>query len=422
MLLATSVLGFALAAFLYANTHVWLRDPPDLARYRAQIHRANVVCECLGVYCLLLAVPPAVVTVTANRPVRWLAAMLTLVALIGYQRSGASLLQRHLERHRNNWRRRIVALLGWTFTLLVICLGAWLFVAALQAPDDRLVPALVLVGFLLLVSLYGMWAQPGAGAAASPRGHRVAQSTGHGGGMPAPPYRSPLETNAPPPPSGAGQDDRRGTIARWLTSWLLQVVTLLLVIATFVAVIIVLHDEHNADAQSVRTARYDTAAALSSAAALEAQALQAQHNTEVVTGELTSKVYVTRLREAMVGLLSVLRTRVELQPAVPLSDLHVSVDDGIAILRTKADPHVLTALGNFSGQMHITYDNFHRSHKRHKLTPRDHLRVCRTIKFGNVAVLDFRGVSRTGVAQHPHLTSAPQCSPHPRSAHHRSRH
>src|ERR1700704_4062056 len=85
MLLATSALGFIFATLLYANTYAWLLEPPDRARFYAQIHRANVVSECFGVYCLLIAVPPTVVSVTSNQSLRWFVAVITLLTLVGYQ-------------------------------------------------------------------------------------------------------------------------------------------------------------------------------------------------------------------------------------------------------------------------------------------------------------------------------------------------
>jgi hypothetical protein len=104
--------------------------------------------------------------------------------------------------------------------------------------------------------------------------------------------------------------------------------TLLAVIATLVLVVVTLHDQHNANAQTLASVKQGQSAALSSIAALEGQTLQAQRAQRadaVTTGELTAKVFVTRIRQALTGLLAVLRTKRELRPAIPISDLHAAI-------------------------------------------------------------------------------------------------
>src|SRR6478609_4541942 len=160
ILLSTSALGFIVATLLYANTYAWLLDPPDIVRFHSQIHRANVVSECFGVYCLLLAIPVTIVSVTGNGAVRWFVAVVTLVAIAGYQLSGASLLSHYLAQHSSKWRRAVISLIGAAFTALLVGLGLWLFVAAVNASDARLVPAFVIVGFLTLAGAYAIWAEP----------------------------------------------------------------------------------------------------------------------------------------------------------------------------------------------------------------------------------------------------------------------
>ena len=401
VLLATSALGFIVATLLYANTYAWLLDPPDSSRFHAQIHRANVVSECFGVYCLILAIPVTVVSVTTNGAVRWFVAAITLLALVGYQLSGASLLQHYLARHTSRWRRAVILLIGAAFTALLVGLGAWLFLAALSGSDARLVPAFVIVGFLLLAGVYAIRAEPLPGPVAP----IIA------GGAPSGPSTPPgLPTNAPPwEVAEAVRRQPREQNRRPLLSWLLTLLTMLLVIATLVLVIVTLHDQRDADAQELRTAKQGQAAVLSSLAALEGQNLQAQRNAAVTTGELTARVFVTRVRQALVGLLAVLRTHRELRPAIPISDLHVSVPSGVAMLHTKVDDHVLTDLGNFFGQMRITYSNFHMGRRHRRISRRDRLRVCRTIKFGNKALLDFKSVPRSGVGPHAHPVVPKAC-------------
>ena len=149
-----------MATLLYANTYEWLLDPPDHARFQSQIHRANVVSECFGVYCLLLAIPVTIVSVTRSDAVRWFVAVVTLLAIVGYQMSGASLLSYYLAQHTTRWRRAVISLIGAAFTALLVGLGLWLFVAAVSGSDGRLVPAFVIVGFLTLAGAYGIWAEP----------------------------------------------------------------------------------------------------------------------------------------------------------------------------------------------------------------------------------------------------------------------
>jgi hypothetical protein len=47
----------------------------------------------------------------------------------------------------------------------------------------------------------------------------------------------------------------------------------------------------------------------------------------------------------------------------------------------------------------VIYGNFYLGRKHRKLSRRDHTRVCRTIKFGNKALLAFRDVPRAGVSR-----------------------
>jgi hypothetical protein len=210
----------------------------------------------------------------------------------------------------------------------------------------------------------------------------------------------------------AARHERREPAGRPLLSWLLPLLTLLAVIATLVLVVVTLHDQHNANAQTLASVKQGQSAALSSIAALEGQTLQtqrAQRADAVTTGELTAKVFVTRIRQALTGLLAVLRTKRELRPAIPISDLHVSVPSGVSLLRTNVNDSVLADLSNFFGQMHITYGNFDLGRKHRKLSRRDHMRVCRTIKFGNKALLAFRGVPRAGVSRDAQAQVPKEC-------------
>jgi hypothetical protein len=367
VLLATSALGFILATLMYANTYARLVKPAP-AEFHAQIHRANVVSECFGVYCLILAVPLTIVSVSPNQALRWFVATLTFATIVGYQFSGASLLQQYLAELEGKWSRLAVVLLGGGFTVLLLCLGGWAFVADLVSAHARLVPVFVIVAFLAVVALVAMSAQP---------------------------RKDPLATNAPPA-SVARPKQRRGMPGRGFLSWALQVISLLLLVTTLVLVIVTLQDQRSADARTTRVVSRDFAAVLSSIAGMQGQALAQQRQAEVATGELTGKVYANRVHEAIVGLLAALRTRRELRPAIPLSDLNVSVPDGVAMLRTKVDDNVLTDLSNFFGQMRITYGNFPLTRRHPKLSHRDQIRVCRTIAFGNKAAADFRGVPNVG--------------------------
>ena len=437
ILLSTSALGFIVATLLYANTYAWLLDPPDVVRFHSQIHRANVVSECFGVYCLLLAIPVTIVSVTGNGAVRWFVAIVTLVAIAGYQLSGASLLSHYLAQHTSRWRRAVISLIGAAFTALLVGLGLWLFVAAVNGSDARLVPAFVIVGFLTLAGAYAIWAEPlqsQAGSATAAPGATplqavptppatVAPSPVGAQGRPfrawpaatltGPPAQPGLPTNAPPwAVAQAARQERREPARRPLLSWMLPLLTVLAVIATLVLVVVTLHDQRNANAQTLTSVKQGQSAALSSIAALEGQTLQAQRAQRanaVTTGELTAKVFVTRIRQALTGLLAVLRTKRELRPAIPISDLHVSVPSGVSLLRTSVDDSVLTDLSNFFGQMHITYGNFDLGRKHRKLSRRDHARVCRTIKFGNKALLAFRGVPRTGVSRDAQAQVPKEC-------------
>jgi hypothetical protein len=425
VLLSTSALGFIVATLLYANSFAWLLDPPDNVRFHAQTHRANVVSECFGVYCLLLAIPVTIVSVTRNDALRWFVAAITLLALVGYQLSAASLLSHYLAQHSSTWRRAVISLIGGAFTALLVGLGIWLFAAAVSGSDARLVPAFVIVGFLMLAGAYAIWAEPlqsrsapaavaGPAPVARPpesappaQARPVAIVTG-------PPTQPGLPTNAPPwAVAQASRQERREQIRRPLSSWLLALLTLLLVIATFVLVVVTLHDQRNADARTLASVKQGQSAALSSIVALEGQTLRqtlrAQHAAAVTSGELTAQVFVSRIRVALGGLLAVLRTKRQLLPTVPLADLSVSVPSGVSLLRTNVKPSVLTDLSNFFGQMRLTYGDFDLAAKHRKLTHRDHSSVCRTIKLGNKALLDFKGVPRAGVRAHAQAKVPREC-------------
>jgi len=427
ILLSTSALGFIVATLLYANSYAWLLDPPDHARFQSQIHRANVVSECFGVYCLLLAIPVTIVSVTRSDAVRWFVAVVTLLAIVGYQMSGASLLSHYLAQHTSRWRRAVITLIGAAFTAILVGLGLWLFVAAVSGPSGRLVPAFVTVGFLTVSGAYAIWAEPLPSRADSPETPAVVPPAQPAAQLaqprpfrawPAPTLTGPapqpgLPTNAPPwAVAQAARTQRREPARRPLLSWVLPLLTLLLLVATLVLVVVTLHDQRNANAQTLASVKQGQSAALSSIAALEGQTLQAQRAQKaaaVTTGQLTAKVFVTRIRQALTGLLAVLRTKRELRPAIPISDLHVSVPSGVSLLRTSVNRDVLTDLSNFFGQMHITYGNFDLGRKHRKLSRRDHMRVCRTIKFGNRALLAFRGVPQTGVSRNVQAKVPKEC-------------
>jgi hypothetical protein len=363
VLLATSAVGFILATLMYANTYARLARPAP-EEFHAQIHRANVVSECFGVYCLILAVPLTIVSVSPNQALRWFVATLTFATIVGYQFSGASLLQRYLAELDGKWSRRVVTMLGGGFTVLLLCLGGWAFVADLVGAHARLVPVFVIVAFLAVVALLAMSAQP---------------------------RKQPHETNAPPM-AAARTKQRRELPGRGFVIVALQVLTLVLLVTTLVLVVVTLSDQRSADARATRVVSRDFAAVLSSIAGMQGQALAAQRQAQVATGELTGKVYANRVHQAVVGLLAALRTKRELPPAIPLSDLNVSVPEGVAMLRTRVNDNVLTDLSNFFGQMRITYGNFRLTRHHRKLSHRDHIRLCRTIAFGNKAEADFRGV------------------------------
>jgi hypothetical protein len=313
---------------------------------------------------------------------------------------------------------------------LLVGLGLWLFVAAVNASDARLVPAFVIVGFLTLAGAYAIWAEPlqsqAGSRAAAPAAAPLQAIPSPPAAAPArpfrawppatltgPPARPGLPTNAPPwAVAQTARQERREPARRPLLSWLLPLLTLLAVIATLVLVVVTLHDQHNANAQTLASVKQGQSAALSSIAALEGETLQAQRAQRadaVTTGELTAKVFVTRIRQALTGLLAVLRTKRELRPAAPVSDLHVSVPSGVSLLRTNVDDSVLIDLSNFFGQMHITYGNFDLGRKHRRLSRRDHVRVCRTIKFGNKALLAFRGVPRAGVSRDARAQVPKEC-------------
>ena len=160
IMLSTSALGFHRGdAAVRQHLRVAL-DPPDHARFQSQIHRANVVSECFGVYCLLLAIPVTIVSVTRSDAVRWFVAVVTLLAIVGYQMSGASLLSYYLAQHTTRWRRAVISLIGAAFTALLVGLGAVAVCCRGDRSDARLVPAFVIVGFLTLAGAYGIWAEP----------------------------------------------------------------------------------------------------------------------------------------------------------------------------------------------------------------------------------------------------------------------
>ncbi|MGZ4184492.1 MAG: hypothetical protein ACXVFA_04375 [Solirubrobacteraceae bacterium] len=418
ILLSTSALGFIVATLLYANTYAWLLDPPDTSRFHAQIHRGNVVSECFGIYCLLLAIPVTIVSVTGNDAVSWFVAAITLAALVGYQLSGASLVSHYLAQHASTWRRAVISAIGGAFTALLVGLGAWLFGAAVYGSDAPLLPAFVIVGFLTVAGAYAIWAEP-----LPEQGGTIATAPAPGAPQPAlgrPAQARPLAAVTPPTPglptnappwaiAQAARQERREQPERPLVSWLLALLTLLLVIATLVLVAVTLHDQRNANAQTVAAVKQGQSAALSSIAALEGQTLRAQRAAAVTSGELTAQVLVSRVRQALIGLLAVLRTKRELLPTVPLADLSVSVPSGVSLLRTNVGSNVLGDLSNFFGQMRITYGNFDFRRRRRRLTRSDHASVCRTIRLGNKALLDFRGVPRAGVSRNAHPALPKQC-------------
>jgi type II secretory pathway pseudopilin PulG len=403
VLLATSALGFILATLMYANTYARLVKPAP-AEFHAQIHRANVVSECFGVYCLILAVPLTIVSASPNQALRWFVATVTFATIVGYQFSGASLLQQYLAELEGKWSRLAVVLLGGGFTVLLLCLGGWAFAADLVSAHARLVPVFVLVLFLAVVALLAMSAQPKLHSEPPVMPQPISPPAPTVVTGPRPPSGAALATNAPP---GTAARRRSASPGSGLLSWLLVALTLLLLVATLVFVVLTLQDQRSADARATRAVSRDFAAVLSSIAGMQGQALAQQRQAEVATGELTGKVYSNRVHEAVVGLLAALRTRRELPPAIPLSDLNVSVPDGVAMLRTKVDDNVLTDLSNFFGQMRITYGNFRLGRRHRKLSHRDHIRVCRTIAFANKVEADFRGVPKVGLR--PRLKQPAEC-------------
>ena len=325
------------------------------------------------------------------------------MAIAGYQMSGASLLSHYLAQHSSRWRRAVISLIGAAFTALLVGLGLWLFVAAVNASDARLVPAFVIVGFLTLAGAYAIWAEPlqsqaGSRAAAPgatplqavPAAAAIAPPPAAAQARPfrawpaatltGPPAQPGLPTNAPPwAVAQAARQERREPAGRPLLSWLLPLLTLLAVIATLVLVVVTLHDQHNANAQTLASVKQGQSAALSSIAALEGQTLQAQRAQRadaVTTGELTAKVFVTRIRQALTGLLAVLRTKRELRPAIPISDLHVSVPSGVSLLRTNVDDSVLTDLSQLlRPDAHHLRELRSRPKAPQALAPRSHARV-----------------------------------------------
>jgi hypothetical protein len=369
-----------------------------------------VVWECFGIYCLLLAIPVTIVSVTGNDAASWFVAAVTLIALVGYQLSGASLLSHYLTQHVSTWRRAVISAIGGAFTALLVGLGAWLFGTAVYGSDAPLLPAFVIVGFLAVAGAYAIWAEPLPGAPTPPstpgrpaQARPLAAVTG-------PPAQPGLPTNAPPwAVAQAARQERPPQSERPIVSWLLALLTLLLVIATLVLVAVTLHDQRNANAQTVAAVKQGQSAALSSIAALEGQTLRAQRAAAVTSGELTARVFVTRVRLALAGLLAVLRSNRELLPTVPLADLSVSVPSGVSLLRTNVGNNVLGDLSAFFGQMRITYGNFDFTRKHRRLTRSDHASVCRTIRLGNKALLGFRGVPRAGVSRHAHAALPKEC-------------
>jgi hypothetical protein len=369
ILLSTSALGFIVATLLYANTYAWLLDPADDARFHAQIHRANVVSECFGVYCLLLAIPVTIVSVTRNDAVRWFVAAVTLLAIVGYQLSGASLLSHYLAQHTSRWRRAVISLIGVAFTALLVGLGVWLFVAEVSGSDARLVPAFVIVGFLTLAGAYAIWAEP-------------LQSRAGPAAAPAP---SPADAPAPPPVTPATSAAPQPARARPLRAWPAATITGpaaqpgLPTNAPPWAVAQAARQERLEQDQATAVELVASGAHLAArdrdarargghparpaqrqrADARERQAgavgrpvvdrrargpeLQAQRDQSaaaraaaVTTGELTAKVFVTRIRQALIGLLAVIRSNRQLRPAIPISDLNVSVPSGVSMLRTSS--------------------------------------------------------------------------------------
>jgi hypothetical protein len=47
--------------------------------------------------------------------------------------------------------------------------------------------------------------------------------------------------------------------------------------------------------------------------------------------------------------------------------------------------------------------------RHNKLSRRDRMRVCRTIKLGDKALLDFRGVPQAGVSSHAQAKVLKEC-------------
>ena len=62
----------------------------------------------------------------------------------------------------------------------------------------------------------------------------------------------------------AARQERREPARRPLLSWLLPLLTLLAVIATLVLVVVTLHDQRNANAQTLASVKQGQSAALSS--------------------------------------------------------------------------------------------------------------------------------------------------------------
>jgi hypothetical protein len=134
IVLFAAALGFLFGTLVYANSYVEIRRRCE-RRFDRQMHTANVISELFGVYGLIVAIPLAVAAVTAQWPVRIGVAVLTLIALVAYDRSPYSLLDQHRREDKLHPERRaphlsmlVVALiLGTTdFVLMTAGSSVWL--------------------------------------------------------------------------------------------------------------------------------------------------------------------------------------------------------------------------------------------------------------------------------------------------------
>jgi hypothetical protein len=282
----------------------------------------------------------------------------------------------------------------------------------------------VLFGFLFAVTILGraVGLLPRFVDLANPEASAEPRAALTSGGCAPPPLP---ESSAVDGAHSAATSSRLTRLIRRLL--IVEVLTVGLVLATFAAVVVVLHDQHNANqtakeiqheadksARRIQSLANETAdskqlTAIRLAAKLQMQALSAQREAAVLTGDYTAEVYVTRVRQAVIGLQALLRVRRELQPSILLANLDVSVGDGVAILDTAARPGALAALSNFLGQLRVTYGNFHPPRERHALTHRDQIRVCRTLKFAAQLETTFAGVPHVGLSRKFKLVLPQQC-------------